>query len=72
MRAAGFVAKRGRRWAVWEKVRNGGEYSLSSLPLHHTDSVTVTPESTMYMSGTGPHSLKQVGAQPNPVKVVDG
>lgn len=25
MRAAGFVAKRGRRWAIWEKVRNGGE-----------------------------------------------
>jgi hypothetical protein len=24
MRAAGFVARRGRRWAVWEKVRNGG------------------------------------------------
>jgi hypothetical protein len=24
MRAAGFVARRGRRWAVWEKLRNGG------------------------------------------------
>ena len=56
MRAAGFVAKRGRRWAVWEKVRNGGVVrqggsgavaSLSPLPPHHTDSVTVTPESTM-------------------------
>ena len=56
MKAAGFVAKRGRRWAVWEKVRNGGVVrqggsgavaSLSPLPPHHTDSVTVTPESTM-------------------------
>ena len=57
MRAAGFVAKRGRRWAVWEKVRNGGVVRqggsgavaslLSPLPPHHTDSVTVTPESTM-------------------------
>jgi hypothetical protein len=58
MKAAGFVARRGRRWAVWERVRNGGvdpagrEWSsslspLSPLPPHHTDSVTVTPESTM-------------------------
>ena len=47
MRAAGFVAKRGRRWATWEKVRNGGEGPLFPLPPHHTDSVTVTPESTL-------------------------
>ena len=54
MRAAGFAARRGRRWAIWEKVRNGGVVRqggsgavaslLSPLPPHHTDSVTVTPE----------------------------
>lgn len=55
MRAAGFVASRGRRGALWKKVRNGGDKSAGregrdnpSLPLpHHTDSVTVTPKSTM-------------------------
>jgi hypothetical protein len=57
MKAAGFVARRGRRRAAWEKVRNGGVVRqggsgavaslLSPLPPHHTDSVTVTPESTM-------------------------
>jgi hypothetical protein len=46
MRAAGFVARRGRRWAMWEKVRNGGvnpagrEWSslssLSSPPTSYT------------------------------------
>jgi hypothetical protein len=48
MRAAGFLAKRGRRWSVWERVRNEERVtSLSPLPPHHTDPVTVTPESTM-------------------------
>jgi hypothetical protein len=57
MEAAGFVARRGRRSAVWKKVRNGGEIGgtgrtdtaslLFLSPPHHTDSVTVTPESTM-------------------------
>jgi hypothetical protein len=49
MRAAGFAARRGRRWAVWEKVKDDEEQKqpLSPLPPHHTDSVTVTPESTM-------------------------
>jgi hypothetical protein len=53
MKAAGFVAKRGRRSSVWEKIRNGVETAGregTSTPLsltlpHHTDSVTVTPES---------------------------
>jgi len=55
MKAAGFVARRGRRWAVWEKVRNvesarreekGTAASPFTLSLpHHTGSVTVTPES---------------------------
>jgi len=54
MKAAGFAAKRGRRWAVWEKVRNTDSprqewtsniSSSFSLP-HHTVSVTVTPDST--------------------------
>jgi hypothetical protein len=56
MRAVGFVARRGRRWAVWEKARDaekwvegeGGNNLSSSLLLpHHTVSVTVTPETTM-------------------------
>jgi len=50
MRAAGFVAKRGRRWAVWEKVKDDEEREVTShspLPPHHTDSVTVTPESIL-------------------------
>jgi hypothetical protein len=57
MRAAGFVARRGRRCAVWEKVTSGETTGdrvgkepvpLPSLLLpHHTGSVTVTPESTM-------------------------
>ena len=56
MKAAGFVARRGRRWAVWEKVRDAGKRAgqegacnlppCLSLP-HHTVGVTVTPESTM-------------------------
>lgn len=56
MRAAGFVVRRGRRWAIWEKpvevksarveAENTVRPSLS-LPLpHHIDSVTVTPEPT--------------------------
>ena len=53
MRAIGFVARRGKRSAVWEKVRDaekcveeeGGSNLSSSLLLpHHTGSVTVTPE----------------------------
>ena len=56
MKAAGFVARRGRRWAIWEKVRDAekwerreaGSNPSSSLSLpHHTVGVTVTPESTM-------------------------
>jgi bifunctional DNA primase/polymerase-like protein len=56
MRAVGFVAKRGRRRAIWEKVRDTEKWArreagsnLSSFLLlpHHTGSVTVTPESTM-------------------------
>jgi hypothetical protein len=54
MRAVGFVAKRGKRSAVWEKVANkemngdwvGKEPSISPSPPplpHHTDNVTVTP-----------------------------
>jgi Bifunctional DNA primase/polymerase, N-terminal len=51
MKAAGFVARRGRRWAVWEKSQEcaGGEGNstpYTQLP-HYTVSVTVTPESTM-------------------------
>jgi hypothetical protein len=55
MKAVGFVARRGRRWAVWEKLRNlqpnaqegtGRAAPSPSLSLpHHTVSVTVTPES---------------------------
>jgi hypothetical protein len=55
MKAAGFVARRGRRGAVWEKVRNlesnsqegkgPAASSLSLLPPHHTVDATVTPES---------------------------
>jgi hypothetical protein len=49
MRAAGFVAKRGRRRAVWEKVKDVEEREVHSPlpPPHHTDPVTVTPEFTM-------------------------
>jgi len=57
MKAASFAAKRGRRWAVWEKIRyvdslrqeeKGPVASPHSLLLaHHTDTATVTPESTM-------------------------
>jgi hypothetical protein len=55
MRAVGFVARRGRRWAVWEKVRDAEKWARreagsnlsSSLSLpHHTVGVTVTPDST--------------------------
>jgi hypothetical protein len=56
MKAAGFIAVRGRRWATWQKltgrdtsIGREAEASLSpslSLP-HHTVCVTVTPESTM-------------------------
>jgi len=55
MKAVGFVARRGRRWAVWEKLRNlepnaqeGTGRAVCSPPFslpHHTGSVTVTPES---------------------------
>jgi hypothetical protein len=55
MKAVGFVCRRGRRWAVWEKVRNiestrqeGKGPVASPHPLslpHHTVGVTVTPES---------------------------
>ena len=53
MKAVGFVARRGRRRAVWEKVRNLESKPLEQGPLasplslllpHHTVSVTVTPE----------------------------
>jgi hypothetical protein len=54
MRAVGFVANRGRRGAMWAKVKSGGNgmdgqaastpFSLS-LP-HYIGRVTVTPEST--------------------------
>lgn len=54
MRAVGFVARRGKRSALWEKVTKKeipGDWlekspSISLFPLtlpHHTDSVTVTP-----------------------------
>ena len=52
MKAAGFFARRGRRWAVWEKVRNvesarqeenGPVASPPLLLPHHIDSVPVTP-----------------------------
>jgi len=50
MRAAGFVARRGRRGAVWTKIgRAGNREAYPPLPLplpHHTGSVTVTPEYT--------------------------
>jgi hypothetical protein len=53
MNAAGFQAKRGRRWAIWEKsrdlksTRKDVESTILPLPLpHHTDTATVTPEST--------------------------
>jgi hypothetical protein len=55
MKAVGFAAKRGRRGAVWTKVRSGDELvgpdadngpsSSLSLP-HHTGIDTVTPEFT--------------------------
>ena len=52
MKAAGFIARRGRRWAVWEKsgdvksVRKDAESThIPSLLLpHHIDTDTVTPE----------------------------
>jgi hypothetical protein len=56
MKAAGFDARRGRRRAVWEKVRDAEKWErreAGSTPLlppplpHHTGGVTVTPESTM-------------------------
>jgi len=56
MKAAGFVSRRGRRSAVWEKVRDAEKWerreagrnpSSSLSPPHHTVGVTVTPESTM-------------------------
>jgi len=56
MKAVGFVARRGRRRAVWEKVRDAEKWerreaernpSSSLLLPRHTVGVTVTPESTM-------------------------
>jgi hypothetical protein len=57
MKAAGFVARRGRRSAIWERVRDAEKWERReagppspslSLPLpHHAVGVTVTPESTM-------------------------
>ena len=54
LKAAGFVASRGRRRAVWQRVKNlesnaqeGKGVAVPLLPLlpHHTVSATVTPES---------------------------
>jgi len=52
MKAAGFVAKRGRRAALWIRVWRAdvGAQKLSSPPYslpHYIDGVTVTPESTI-------------------------
>lgn len=55
MKAAGFVSRRGRRSAVWEKdwkpetarQENGTSPPFSLLLPHHTVSVTDTPESTI-------------------------
>ena len=50
MNTAGFVARRGRRGAMWERVKDYEEPEVISLtlsPPHHTGTVTVTLESTM-------------------------
>jgi hypothetical protein len=68
MKAVGFVARRGRRWAVWEKLKNlesnaqeRAGPAVGSPPLSHYHIILLVSLSLLSPTGPGNRPLEPLG-----------